>query len=220
MYNETRGLVNTTVMNIIVKSGLWIVGITVAVVGLWVLAMIGVSFTTDVTDSKAFWGGYSLNEDYILDRSVFVIKADKYTGGHLVLVPEESFKRCLGRHYSAPDSIDEYRANPDEATIKKYDNFEMKLDVVGVVEKGEMLKLHKLEKNTGWSLWFGGGTSLKPFAQIMSGPFQGEVVDLTDVSIYYREGNDDGPFLYKPEPGVIRSISETKKQVASAIECS
>ena len=206
-------------MNIIVKSGLWVVGIVVTIVGLWVVAMVGVSFTTDVTDSKALWGGYSSGKEYVLDRSVFLIKADKYTGGHLVLVPEESFKRCLGRHYSVPDSIDEYRANPEVASIKKYDNFEMKIDVVGILEKGEKLELYKLEKNTGWNLWYGGGTTLKPFAKVTSGRFQGEIVDITDVSIYYREESDEGPFLYKPEPGVIRSVSETKKLVRAAGDC-
>jgi len=207
-------------MNIIAKSALWLVGIVAAIVGLWFFAMIGVSFSTNVTEDKELWGGYNPDNQYVLDRSVFIIKADKYAGGHLVLVPEESFKRCLGRHWSAPDTIDEYRDDPVQASIKQYDGFEMKIDVIGIIERGTILELHKLEKNTEWSLWYGGTTTIKPFAKVKDGTFQGELVDLTDVSIYYRANGQDGPFIYKPEQGVIRGTADPVAEIAVVHKCS
>lgn len=202
------------------KSAIWNIGIMVSIVALVVSLITGISFTSDVTDNKNLWGGYDVDSKYTLDRPVFIIKTDQITGGRLVLVPEESFSRCLGRFWSAPDSIDEYRADPVQAAIKQYDGFEVKIDVVGVLEMGTNLELHKLEKKSAWSLWFGRTTTIKPLAKVIDGPFQGKIVDLSDVSIYYRGKEREKPFLYKPEKGVIRNISEPGQQDVATNKCS
>lgn len=210
-------------MNIFPKLVLWFcwfVLIVIVVVLLWVLAMFGFSFTTDATADKALWGGYNLDEEYVLDRPIFILKTNKLNGGHLALVPEGFFKGCSRRKYAAPNSIKEYRSNPEQGSIKIYNYSKVKINVVGVLEKGEKLKLHKLDKLTGWSLWAGGATTLKPFAKILSGPYQGKIVDIADVSISYRVSKEDGPYLYKPEQGIIRGVSETMAHNMAMKECS
>ncbi len=84
----------------------------------------------------------------------------------------------------------------------------MKINVVGMLEKGKNLILHKLEKSIGWRLWFEGATIFKIFCENSVGSFQSEIVDITDVLIYCREDKGDSPFFYRPEQGAIRRASE------------
>ena len=96
----------------------------------------GISFTTDISDKEEFWGGYQFEKEYIFLRDVFL---QKTSGGmasrRLILIPEKSFKskRRLGRHAMSPDSISEYESDPENAVIKKFDLWNWKINVVGIV---------------------------------------------------------------------------------------
>lgn len=165
------------------------------------------NFKTDVTDDEKLLGGYDKNKEYIILRDIF-LQSDSsgLSGDRLILIPESSFKRCLGRHATAPKSIEQYRNNPEEATKTEYG----KIPVIGIVTKGTKLKLSRIERNMGLNWFYGTHDSLTPFAKILTGEFEGKEVDITDISIYYQNDSDDGPFIYKPEEGVIEVLEQKK----------
>ncbi len=196
----------------------WFLGIFASLILLWVVLLNGVSYETNVTENNALWGEYKLGNEYVLERPVFLIRSTDSYGGKIILIPEESYKRCLGRHAMAPKSIEEYRKDPVSASVRKFDAYEAKIDVIGVVERGVSVLPSRLIKRNGWSLWFGATESLRPYAKISDGGFKGMEVGITDVSIYYRD--NDGPFLYKPEPGVLREAYQKKSRVAGRRNCS
>jgi hypothetical protein len=143
----------------------------------------------------------------VLEHDVFIIN-DEYHG--LVLVPPESFpqsRRKLGRHYSAPNSVEEYNADPIAASTKPLQSGSYKISVAGVLPKGTKLQLPKLILKKNFSFFFGGVvTSLKPIAMVLDGPFKNTEVDITDVSIYYRDDGDE-VFRYKPEQYLIAPVT-------------
>ncbi len=51
----------------------------------------------------------------------------------------------------------------------------------------------------------GGFEEVIPYATILTGPYKGKVVGITDISIYYADFNT-GIFLYDPEFGIIKSL--------------
>ena len=116
---------------------------------------------------------------------------------------ESSIKRGLGRHNSSPNTIEEYEADPEKAGVKDFTDFKMKLDVVGIVRKGTRLRTIRLDKHKGWSWWFGNVETLTPWAEILDGEYSGKIVNITDISIYYRQSSGKGIFLYRPEEGII-----------------
>ena len=104
----------------------------------------------------------------MLLRDVFLQRSSQgmAPSGRLVLVPEASLKRGLGRHQSSPDSIAAYEADPESAVVKDLGRSKMKLDVVGIVRKGTLLRTIRLDRHKGWSWWFGNVGTLTPWAEI------------------------------------------------------
>jgi hypothetical protein len=196
----------------------WFVGIGISLIMLWVALLIGFSYETEVTEDADLWGEYTLGKEYVLERPVFLIESTDSYGGKEILIPEESYKRCLGRHAMAPNSIAEYRKDPVNASVRKFDSYEVKVDVIGIAEKGTRISPSRLVKSKGWSLWFGSTESLRPYAIILDGQFKGKEVGIMDISIYYR--NNDGPFLYRPETGVVRNIEHAESNYNAKSTCS
>jgi hypothetical protein len=166
-----------------------------------------VSRTSDVTRDDSLWGGYHRQKEYVLLRDVFAVRVD---GGmpsskKLALVPEASLKRGLGRHYMSPNSIEEYKKNPKEATTILLKNSQVTMDVAGILPVGTRLKLTELQLRSGWAMMVGSFKDLTPWAVVMDGSFAGASVDITDISIYYRNSSTD-PFMYRPEAGVISRV--------------
>lgn len=192
------------------KTGI-IVGIILAIPALWFLLLIGIGFSSNETDNPAYWGKYQAGE-YELSQPVFIIHDD----GKDYLVPESKNTRCLGRHKLAPESIAEFNTNPAKASRIQIGKIEINVNVKGVLEKGTLLRIKKIEKYSGFSLWAGYTEIIRPYGEILDGPFKGHVVNITDISIYYRD-TDNNPFVYEPEQGIIHKRNEKvdpKKHVA------
>ena len=129
----------------------WFLGMFLFLIIIWVVLLIGFSYETDVTDNSTLWGEYNLGKEYVLERPVFLIKSTDSYGGKIILIPEQSFKRCLGRHAIAPKSISEYRKDPINASIRKFKSHEVKVDAMINFEntfKSYMSKVNAELKNT------------------------------------------------------------------------
>jgi hypothetical protein len=165
------------------------------------------NFKRDVTHNKQFLGGYELDKEYRITRDLFLEWSNSgLSGKRLILIPEESYKgRSIGRHESAPYSIDAFLKDPINSTLVIFTNFNYTLPVVGIVKNGTIIKLSRLERNYGLNLFYLTHDDITPFAIILDGKFVGKEVDITDISIYYRE-EEKGTFVYLPEEGLISVI--------------
>ena len=61
----------------------------------------------------------------------------------------------------------------------------------------------QIDLHKGWSWFFGDVETLTPWAEILDGEHAGKIVDITDISIYYRDPKGEGIFMYRPEEDVI-----------------
>lgn len=174
-----------------------------------VLTGCSINFSHNYRGESRFWGGYEAGKIYILKRDVFVMKIDAndgLAGSRLALVPEREFQ--LGRHYSAPTSVEAYRRDPVGAHTYRDPVMEYAFQltntsicvldkVYGIAAAGVRLRPTRIERNCGLNTWFGCHDVLTPFAKILDGPIEGHEVDITDVSDYYQI-NESGPFVYRP----------------------
>jgi hypothetical protein len=183
------------------KAGI-IAGIILAIPTLWILLLLGIGFYSNETDNPVYWGKYQAVE-YALSQPVFII----HDNGKDYLVPESKNTRCLGRHKLAPKSIAEFNSNPAKASKIQIGTTAINVNVKGVLDKGTLLRIKKIEKYTGFSLWSGYAEIIKPYGEILDGPFKGYMVNITDISIYYRD-TDNSPFVYEPEQGIIHKRNE------------
>ena len=83
-----------------------------------------------------------------------------------------------------------------------------KINVIGIVAKGTKIKAIKLVKQTGWMIGFGSSEKLAVYGEILSGPYADKIVNMRDISIYYRK-----PwiklYVNKPEKGIIAPVNES-----------
>jgi len=180
-----------------------------------------INFSHNHRGESRFWGGYEPDETYILKRDVFVMKIDAndgLAGSRLALVPEHEFQvpSRLGRHYSAPTSVEAFRRDPVGASTYRNAVVEYAFQltnssycvldkVYGIAAAGVRLRPTRIERNCGLNIWFGRHDDLTPFAKILDGPLEGREVDITDVSDYYQI-NDGGPFVYRPIAPILELV--------------
>lgn len=166
----------------------------------------GCAYTVSIPDNSPLWGGYKLDQKYIIQRDIFLME-DNSLG--YFLIPERNFKRRLGRHKLAPNSTKEYKNNPHQASIIKLKSGPIKLNVVGVVTKGTTIKAIELVKRKGRSMFYGNFETLTVYGKILTGPYAGERVNIRDISIYYRKPGNRR-ILYKPERAIIVPVNESE----------
>jgi hypothetical protein len=144
----------------------------------------------DVTPKEDYWGEYKFGQRYELLIDVFLEQANDWSS-RLVLTPPGQLPQGAGL-YSAPNSITEYQ--------QKHGDWP---EVVGIVGTGTQLKCKTLRKH-GTLMW---GSSITIFAEILDGPYTGQIVDIDDLSTMidkeYR-----GIILYKPDPRILREVAE------------
>jgi len=164
----------------------------------------GCSTSRNVSANKEWWGGYNNNQEYVLQKSVFLLMNDTK---NYFIVPDKSVPRSAGI-MSAPDSIAEYLKNSDEVTRKFEAEWRGYSDtkVVGVIYEGTRIKTHRLEKMYGLSFWWGFESGLDIYGKILDGKFAGHEVNMQDVSTFLccGSGCDDDPILYKPDQRLLK----------------
>jgi hypothetical protein len=147
----------------------------------------------DVTQKEEYWGGYKFGQRYELLMDVFLEQVKDWSD-RLVLTPPGQLYQCAGL-YSAPQTVSEYKENPG-AWPK----------VVDVVNAGTHIKCKMLRKH-GTLMW---GSSITIFAEVLDGPYKGQIVDIDDLSTMidkeYR-----GCILDEPDPRILREIVEQNK---------
>ncbi|MEK7635076.1 MAG: hypothetical protein AAB446_01435 [Patescibacteria group bacterium] len=169
----------------------------------FVTAFIGFSVKRDVSLSKNLWGGYEYQKEYVLEQDVFLMSLDKLSGTageRLAIVPEKSFHgRSFARMNSSPNTIAEYKQNPEKASkIILTDGSFYPIEVKGILKKGTRFQTYKLEEHYQYSL-FGYDLldkNLYYYVKIIDGEFAGAIATIEDISFHYEE---DGIFKYEPE---------------------
>ncbi len=151
---------------------------------------------SDVSKKSDQWGGYEYNQEYTLLADVFLLKA--YSGSkneRMALAPERNFPR-RGIH-STPNSTREYNLNKGNV---KYGN-----DVIGVIHAGTIIKTISLENISGFTVWYGLTKKNTVYGQVKNGKYQDTIVDMSDISIFYKDldGNDSDVYKYKPDPRLL-----------------
>lgn len=179
------------------------------------------SIPTNVGGESKLWGQYVFKGEYELLRDVFLIRPDndiyiykdpqrkviEKSSERLALTPENSYCQNAGL-YSAPNTIKEYELDPEESVKKDYKSFISVIDVVGIVRKGTKIRCIRLDKDYQLSLWFGAGTYLSYYAQIMDGPYLGSEVDIQDLSISYWLKGIDSELVSRPDPKLLKLIQK------------
>jgi len=163
-----------------------------------------VSYSSDVSNHREWWGGYEYKQEYVLLNNVFLLTDDTKK---FFLVPDRSVLKNAGIK-STPKSIEEYRNSPNQ--IGK--NFEDKWKdtksnrVIGVVDAGTRIKCIRLEKLDGISIWWGFVSGLDIYAEILDGQFANYEVNVRDVSTFNCfDGNcDNDPILFKPDSRLLK----------------
>ena len=155
------------------------------------------SSTKDVTKDKRYWGGYVLNEDYIVQRDLFLFETGKQPQ---LYVPESRIGFTAGVETFAPVEIlaPSVRAYLDNPAAFPY--------VSGIVTEGTRLKVVKFE-------WYNLGKSepLQIYAKPLDGRFKGEPVKLNCGLSLPIDGTDDY-YLRKPNPEYLKPAKENESE--------
>jgi len=116
----------------------------------------------------------------------------------LALTPENDFYQKAGL-YMAPPMIESYEKNPQESIKYDYGSFVSVVDVVGIVRKGTLIKCCRIEKQSGYSWWYGSISGVSYRASISNGPYSGKEVNIEDLSATTKSKEDDDLLLRKPD---------------------
>jgi hypothetical protein len=163
------------------------------------------NISTNVSDNAALWGQYEYKKEYVLMVDVFLINTEEGLFSRPALVPAHSFKseRRRANLFSAPYSIQDYESDPQGAVVIDYGSWKRVINVIGIVRAGTVIRCKLLKNNQGYSWYFGSYKNLLfPFAEIMTGNFAGEIVDIRDVSVYCDVS--EGITSYRPDKTILR----------------
>jgi len=147
------------------------------------------TYVTDVSVQNELWGGYEKNGIYKLKYSMFLRTRENVpTPNKDVLVPpKQTVKGVCNLYYSSPKTIGDYEINRGKWK-----------DVVGIVKAGTEIKCTKILKYHT----VGYGDSIYIFAVILSGKYSNIEVEISDLSLTYRDKKTN-LFLHSPNPELL-----------------
>ena len=209
--------------NSIISIGV-IFGVIVFGILVYVILFPGVGFKKDVSTKIELWGGYIYQQEYELIQDVFLIRPDADriidkdnldniikskmgSSKRLALTPEGSLYQTAGL-YDVPNTIQQYERDPKGAAIRDYETFISVTDIVAIIRAGTRIRCSYLEKESGFSLWFGAQESVTYYATIVNGPYQGSKVEIEDLGTFASSKSKKGLILKKPDPRLLRLVKD------------
>ena len=81
-----------------------------------------------------------------------------------------------------------------------------KTTILGVLNKGTKVKFWRLERNKGFSHFFGHHDSVTPFVKILTGKYKGKEADISPISIFSLRDTEDEFYIYKLNKSYLKSI--------------
>lgn len=143
----------------------------------------------DVTQDEVLWGGFQLGGVYRLKYDFFLRETDSAFGERLSLARNSE----LPGSGDAP-SIREYEDEPADWP-----------DLKGIVKSGVRMRCVKLVSYGAP----GFGRALFPFAEILDGPHNGTIVDISDLNSWKdAKKGPNGILLPKPDDRFLEEVPE------------
>lgn len=140
---------------------------------------------TDVSHNNNLWGGYDPRIVYKLKTDIFLLRSSFFDGKGYEVSPEK--KSMYWKGADVPDTIEQYRKT---SWSPRY------WYVKGIVTAGTKIRLEVLERHVGTSV---AGTKgkydlLYPYARILSGPYEGMLVNIFWISCYSNQDHTPSPY--------------------------
>ncbi len=167
----------------------------------------GIDLIKDVSELRDHWHGYEYKLKYILLRDVFLIRVDSgLDPERLALTPEGTYKQVAGL-YIAPQTIEAYESDSKKATFVDYGDYQVQLDVVGVVRSGTILRCSKLYLHRNLSWFYGYQADFTMYADIVNGRYANKIVDIADISTICGPKDKNGRIRRTPDYGIVQRVS-------------
>ena len=176
------------------------------------LAVIGlnngcVNLSTQGRQKSSDWGGYSYGQKLHLLQDCFIARVnDGLEGCRYALLPP-GHVWTPGRIFPAPNQV----ASWSKGVTNEWRS--LGVDIIGVIPAGTMIEAHHVNVNRGWSWWAGAHRVSTVYGQIIGGKFQGQHVDMTDMSVYGESERAPNPALLKPVGNAMGSGSADKAAI-------
>ena len=167
----------------------------------------GIDFVKDVSEVNDYWHGYEYQGEYILLQDVFLIQVDSgLDPERLALTPEGAYRQTAGLHI-APETIEAYEKNPVLSKVIYYGDYQVQVDVVGVVRSGTKFRCSKLYFHRNFTWFYGYQTDFAMYAIIVDGQYSNEVVDIADISTICGPKDNNGRIRRTPDSRIVQIAS-------------
>lgn len=206
IFVRTRGPMLNTMKAYLAGTAL---AILIAVAGYF--AFTGFSFVSDASEEKDLWGGYKPGSVYSLKTYVFMLQLSSDNRAWYAASPEGKYdliKDNTSRFYSVPFSIEEYRES-QEGSLKIVSGrrYHLNTQVIGILKRGTRILCKKIEKEVSFSMFFGLRRSITVFAEILDGPYSGNVIDISDLSILKQSRPVINICPFDPNPTLLEPVT-------------
>lgn len=148
--------------------------------------------TRDVSGQPEHWGGYEIGAIYELKQEVFIADMGNYSKGPALAPAADAPHEKRDPYWRGPITAAAYKAHP-----------ELCPDMMGVVDAGTRLGLLKVTR-TKYVVY--DTVDYAFYAIIFSGPFEGQTVELTELSLY----TEDDDWKLRPNPRFLEKVDESK----------
>lgn len=142
----------------------------------------------EIAPGNPEWGGYVYDAAYDLQVDVFLADMKYNSHGPALAPGPELGSRKRDPMWGGPTAVAEYEANPEKWP-----------KMTGVVHSGTRLRTTRMRKEV-WSK--NGPEPFVVYAEILDGPFAGEKVEITELSLHV----ECGAWPLKPDERLLTQI--------------
>ena len=145
----------------------------------------------EIRPGNAEWAGYVPGAVYALQEDVFLADFKYYSHGPALAPGPDIRPRKRDPEWGGPTTAAEYRANPDAWP-----------EMQALIPAGTRLKTIRLRKKVYAT---GDVESFVLFAEILEGPYAGDEVEITELSLH----TGSGEWPLKPNPSLLKRVEES-----------